>query len=282
MRLQELLSNEKNKKIILVTILAAIALLSFFVISKPAMNPENYKATIASIDEKKTTVMGVSAAAATASTVLAAVPGDVTTPIANQILDISAYLMIVVCVLVLEKTLLTVMGFLSFKILVPTACCLFGAYIFNQKKNLKILATKFLVFALVIVTIIPVGVRISNFVYETNKIDIEQLTAEIDQNLVEDENTDNQSWLDKIIDKVTTGITNANEKAKQLLNNFIDAVALFIIAYCVLPVIIVLLVIWFIKFLFGISMPVTRSSEFPSFKKKKASEDESQSAPQTK
>ena len=47
-----------------------------------------------------------------------------------------------------------------------------------------------------------------------------------------------------------------DRKTKQLLNSFIDAIALFIITYCALPIIIVLFVIWFINFLFKINIPM--------------------------
>ncbi len=35
-----------------------------------------------------------------------------------------------------------------------------------------------------------------------------------------------------------------------------NAIAMFIITYCAIPIIVVFLVIWFIKFLFGITIPV--------------------------
>ena len=106
MDFKQLFSKGITRKSIAVALLLAIALLSIFVISKPATSAENYRSTIESIDEKKATVMGITATAAAASTALAAIPGDVTTPIANQIMEISSYLLIVVCVLVLEKSLL--------------------------------------------------------------------------------------------------------------------------------------------------------------------------------
>ena len=96
MNIKQLLSKDVIKKIICIVILLVFALLSIFVVSRYATSPESYKATIESIDEKKATVMGLTATAATASTALAAIPGDVTTPIANQIMEISSYLLIVV------------------------------------------------------------------------------------------------------------------------------------------------------------------------------------------
>ena len=265
MRIKELLSKEITKKILCVVLLTIIALSSMFFVSKRATSPESYRSVIESIDEKKASVMGITAAAATTSTILAAIPGDVTTPIANQIMEVSSYLLIVVCVLVLEKSLLTVIGYLSFNILIPISCVMLGIYTFVKKETLKILAVKFIVFALVIVTIIPFSLKISDLIYDANKTTIEQVTAEIDK--VEDESQENTSWLEKTLNKIKDGVTAAGNKAKQILNKFIDAIALFIIVYCAIPIIIVLLVIWFFKFLFGAAISVPKWNKTSLLKK---------------
>lgn len=269
MNIKQLLAKDITKKIICITLLLVLALLSIFVVSKYATSPENYKATIESIDEKKATVMGLTATAATASTVLAAIPGDVTTPIANQIMEMSSYLLIVVCVLVLEKSLLTVMGYLSFNILIPIACGMLGFYTFIKKETIKVLAIKFIVFALVISTIIPFSLKISDLIYEVNKTTIEQVSTTVDEAIVQEESKEESSWLDKILNKVKEGVSNAGDKAKQILNKFIDAIAIFIITYCAIPIIVVLLMIWFIKFLFGITIPVPNANNIPLIKRSK-------------
>ena len=64
-----------------------------------------------------------------------------------------------------------------------------------------------------------------------------------------------------MLDNIKESVTNAGEKAKQILNRFIDAIAMFIITYCAIPVIVVLLVIWFIKFLFGITRSRTSGTK---------------------
>lgn len=258
MNFKEILSKEISKKIICIVLLLIVAILSMTVISKIATSPESYTKTIQSIDEKKAAVMGVTATVAATSTALAAIPGDATTPIANQIMDLSSYLLIVVCALVLEKSLLTVMGLLSFKILIPISCVLFGIYTFIKKRTLKILAIKFIIFALIIVTIIPFSMKISDVIYELNQTTIEQVTDKLDTNLTENESTDEKSWIEKALDKIKESTSNAGEKAKQILNNFIDAIALFIITYCALPIIVVFFVLWFINFLFGLSLPTPK------------------------
>lgn len=255
MRYKEFISREITKKSICIILLLIVALLSMTVISKIATSPESYRSTIRSIEEKKATVMGVTATAAATSTALAAIPGDATTPIANQIMELSSYLLIVVCALVLEKSLLTVMGYLSFNLLVPISCVLLGVYTFIKKRTLKILALKFIAFAIVIVAIIPFSMKISDMIYESNQATIEQVTTDLEESVVEDGEKTEKSWLDKTLDKLKESVSDVGEKAKQILNSFIDAIALFIITYCVLPIIIVFFVIWFINFLFKINIP---------------------------
>lgn len=255
MSFKEFVSKEMVRKSICIILLLIVAVLSMTVISKVATSPESYKSTIQSIDEKKATVMGVTATAAATSTALAAIPGDATTPIANQIMELSSYLLIVVCALVLEKSLLTVMGYLSFNLLIPISCVMLGFYTFIKKRTLKILALKFIVFALAIVSIIPFSMEISDMIYEANQATVEQVTTDLEESVIEN-GKEEKSWIDKMLDKIKDSVSDVGEKAKQLLNSFIDAIALFIITYCALPIIIVLFVIWFINFLFKINIPM--------------------------
>lgn len=258
MKFKKLYTNGYTPKIVYIALLMIVVLLSVTVFSKIATSPENYKETIKSIDDKKAVVMAVTATAATASTLLAAVPGDTTTPIANKIMDLSSYLLIVVCALVLEKTLLTVIGYLSFNILIPLACILLGVYVFSKKRTIRALALKLIVFALVIVLIIPLSMKISDMIYETNQTSVEQLTSELEENIEKDDSQEDKSWIDKTLGKIKDGVSDIGEKAKQILNSFIDAIAIFVIAYCVLPIIIVIFVFWFINFLFKLNIPTPK------------------------
>lgn len=241
----------KKEKIIRVAVLLIVAMCSIFIISKIATNPENYRTTIQSIDDKKTTVMGVTAGAAATSTLLAAVPGDATTPIANQIMQISSYLMIVVCVLVLEKSLLPVMGYLSFNILIPVACGLLGIHTFYKKEILKSVAVKITAFALVMVAIVPLSLKIGDMICAVNSSVIEQSIDNIDTTEEASLDDESASWLDNALKRITNGVSDASGYAKQKLSQFIDVIAIFIIAYCVIPIIVVIIFVWLFKFLFG-------------------------------
>lgn len=254
--MRNLLSREITKKILMVLLCLTLALVSVFVVAKHATDPQSYKNTIQSIDDKKATVMGITTATITASTALAAIPGDATTPIANQIMDMGSYLLIVVCALVLEKSLLTVLGFLAFNILVPIACVLFALSIFVKRNILRVLSVKIVVFALVISTIIPFSLKISDMIYESNQSMVTELNDEVEKMDDSKESDEEKSWWESFTDKIKDGVANVGKKAKELVNNFIDVIALFIITYCAIPIIIFLIVIWFVKFLFNIKIPV--------------------------
>lgn len=248
MKKRDITSKENIRKCICIMLLLVCAVLSISVFSKTATSPETYKATIQSIDEKKATVMGVTATAAATSTALALIPGDATTPIANQIMTLSSHLLIVVCALVLEKSLLTVMGGLAFNVFVPLSCILMGIYTFIRKRNVLMLALKFIVLAVFIVALIPSSMKISDMVYEANRTTVEQLESDLSDGTANE--NEEKSFADKIFNGIKQGASAAEEEAKKVLNKFIDAIALFIIAYCVLPIGIILCAAWFIKFLF--------------------------------
>lgn len=256
-------------KLAAIAVLLVFALTSFFALADYATDADNYTHTIEAIDEKKATVMGFTATAAAASTAIAAIPGDASTPIANQIMEISEYLFIVVCFLVLEKSLLTVLGFLSFKVLIPAGCVLLAICVLWRKRSMLTLGLKLVVFALVIAMIVPLSVDISDMIYDANRSTIEGISQEIElmdapeETVPVTEPEEEKSWLDSLkdmagsaIEKVETAVTNTGDEARELLNKFIDAIALFIITYCAIPVVVVFVVIWLVKFLFAITIPV--------------------------
>ena len=301
--------NRVTIRIVAAVLLVSLGLLSFGVFVKPATDPQSYAHTIQEIDDKKATVMTLTAAAAAASTGLAAIPGDATSPIANQIMEISEYLFIVVCFLVLEKSLLTVMGYLGCKILIPLACLLLTLSLFWKKSNLRMLGLKTVIFAVLIVGIIPMSIRISDLIYDVNKSTVEDLNLSYQETLpvetaAEQEETvpqtepvqTEQGWLgclvsgftdrvsevkdqvsnvaENVTEQIGHGVSATVEEAKELLNRFVDAIALFVITYCAIPVIVVLVMVWVVKFLFQVQIPVPQKAMKPFAKNKKIDAEE--------
>ena len=64
------------------------------------------------------------------------------------------------------------------------------------------------------------------------------------------------------------------QEAKALLNRFVDAIALFVITYCAIPVIVVLVMVWVVKFLFQVQIPVPQKAMKPFAKNKKIDAEE--------
>ncbi len=184
-------------------ILLLVAILSVTVIGKYASAPENHQKTIASLDEKKQTVMELTAASTVTSALITLLPGDTATPIAEKMADVSGYLLVVLCAIYLEKYLVTITGYVAFTYLIPIAC---GLWIFNlifANATVRKLAAKLAVFGLAISLVVPASVKISDLIGHTYQAQIEATIedAKNTQNILE-----NSSVVDDTNATETTGI----------------------------------------------------------------------------
>ena len=256
-----MIKNLNLKRISLVGVLLIIAVLSMFVISPFASSAEFHEKTIKKLDEKKITVMELTAATAGAATALSAIPGDATTPIANQIMELSSYLLIVVGAIFLEKMLLTLTGYISFTFLIPIACLLYGIYLYAKNDILKKLAIKLSIFGIVIFMVVPISVKVNNLIEDTYNQTIEEAkNSEIvtEENISEEESE--SGFLSKLKESVSNIGDNASEllkKGEKILSNFIDAIAILLITSCVIPIGVLLFFIWIIKIIFGVKIPIS-------------------------
>ena len=159
------------KRYIYVVILLIVALLSFFPIAKMASDPARYAKTIAALDEKKKTVMELTAASTASSAAITLIPGDVATPLADKLADISGYFVIVICALYLEKYLLTILGLVAFRFMIPAACVILSVGILQKRpaekeKTIK-LAAKVALFGLTMFAVVPASVKVSDMISAT-------------------------------------------------------------------------------------------------------------------
>lgn len=162
-----------KQKCITAAVLLLVAILSITVVGKYVSAPENHQKTIASLDEKKQTVMELTAASTVTSALITLLPGDTATPIAEKMADVSGYLLVVLCAIYLEKYLVTITGYVAFTYLIPIAC---GLWIFNlifANATLRKLATKLVVFGLAISLVVPASVKISDLIGDTYQAQIE-------------------------------------------------------------------------------------------------------------
>lgn len=256
------------KRLISVVVLIVIALISVFKVSKVTSSPEFHAKTIQSLDEKKVMVMELTAATAGAATAIAAIPSDATTPLANQILQLSSYLLIVIGAIFLEKMLLTLTGYITFTYLIPIACLLYIIYLFANKEILKNLAIKLAIFGLAIFMIVPISVKVSNLIEATYETSINQTIEEakniesITEEATTEETEESGGWsafTEKVKDVISSIGDNVSEwlhKGEKMLSNFIDAIAILLITTCVIPIGVLIFIIWIIKIIFGINIPI--------------------------
>lgn len=263
-------NSQKNvKKITLIAILLIIALISFFVLAKIASSPKVHESTINSLSDKRTTVMELTAATAATSIALSAVPGDATTPIANKIADFSSYLIIIFCAIELEKILITVLGYFSFKFIIPLACILYGIYIFSKNNFLKSISIKLCIFGIIITAIIPIGIRVGDIIYDTHKASIEQTIQNAEEANAEiSANTDiadeKETGFFNVFSKINNSISDFAKKGEETLENFIEAIVVLIITSCLIPIAVIFLVVWLTKIIFGININTSKLKKLQS------------------
>jgi hypothetical protein len=256
-----------SKRTMLLIALLAIALLSIFVLSKTLTAPSFNAANIKSLDDKKVTVMKLAAAAAASSTAISLIPGDAAMPIANQIAELSVYFIIILCAILLEKMLISVIGYVAFTYIIPAACLLGALYLYMKKDILKNLAIKLGIFGIVIFMAIPASIKVSDVIYSSYQASIEQTveTAKQNKEYIEEKkkefSKEDKNWIGKAGDylsnftsKIGTGISEITKKGEDTLSTLLDTIAVLIITSCVIPIIVILIFAWIIKILFGFNI----------------------------
>ena len=258
-------------RVVAIIVCIIIACISFFGLAKSYSSPESKinKETIKYLDEKKTTALELSASATAVSTLITLAPGDDGTPVANKLMDLAGYFLIVVSAIYLEKYLLTILGALTFKWLIPVSMLALAVYFGSKKELFWKIGVKIFIFGLAIYAVIPVSVHVSKMIYSTYQ---ESIDATIDEandladesEASKDEDKDSKdskkskdsesSFIDKAKDAVnsvknTLSVT-ANS-VKNMVNKFIDGLAVLIVITCLIPVLVIVFFIWLVKLVLG-------------------------------
>lgn len=271
-----------------------IGILSFTVVGKYAAAPESHQATITSLDEKKNTVLELTMATTATSAVITLLPGDIGTPIAEKVADLSGYLLIVLCAIFLEKYLVTITGYAAFKIFIPAACALFATNLFAHNQSLDRLARKLLVFGICIFLVVPASVKASDLIEHTYQVQIDAAleeakgTEQLLENSVEAEASDNTTestvsgnqtsqsqqtaenpnlWqkakdalsgakesVASVVENVTISSEELVQKVETSLSHFVEAVAVMLITSCVIPLLVLFVFFWLIKILVDVDL----------------------------
>lgn len=241
--LKKLFGTERKIKI---ATLVVVAFFSMFVLSAIFCNPAVHSGTFAFIDEKKANAMMLTGTVTLASTAISALPEDTASSLANELADLAAPLMVIVCVLFLEKYLLTSLELIAFGVLLPLACCILIVDQIRRKKAYRILATKIVLIALVCALIVPVSVLIARMIEGTYSQTVDTTFDELGKLATAFTQTADGGKAG-FLEGLTNGIGKLYDTAKDMLGLMIDGVAILLVTSCLMPLITVAAFVWCIK-----------------------------------
>lgn len=247
----------------IVLVLALAIVLSCTVAANKLTDPSTYAHTIEVLDQNRSTVLGLSAAAAAASAAISALPDDTCTPMAEEISEFTTYFLLILGVLYLEKYLLTILGAAACYVLVPIGCVALLIDRFFPRQTLQSTGKKLLVFAAVLLLVIPSSVWVSdqiNAIYSQSIEMTVQSAAAVSDNLVGDvtgENEESTTVIDEakaLLGDLSGSVGNVVEQFKNLLNRFMEATAVLIVTTCLIPVLVLMFFVWIVKTLFHVQL----------------------------
>ena len=244
--------NRKNTVILIICII--LALISFFMIAPKMADPATFSKTIESLDAKKTTVAELTAASTAASAAITLLPNDIGTPIAEKLVDLSGYFILIFSAIYLEKFLTTLAGYIAFRYMIPIALLGLGINRFFGFELVKRFGMRLIAFALILVLLVPASVGVSNLIEKTHEYSIQQTIDEANSasdEINENNDPENSNALQEFFNKVKGGVTGQLNKFETILSNFIDAVAVLIVTTCVIPILVLLLLLMLVRQFFG-------------------------------
>ena len=251
----------REKRVIAAFLCITLAFMSFFGVAKQMTSTQTHAETIAALDEKKATVMELTAASTAASAAITLIPGDTATPIADKVADLSTRFLIVLCAIYLEKYLVIITGYASWYLLIPVGFILLAVGLLLQKGGIRQvlmqLSTKLIVLGLAIALVIPASVKVSSIIEETYSSSIQQTIDSATQATEEIESAaqnTNKNGLN-IFNSLQQGVNDAARNLEQILNRFMEAIAVMIVTSCVIPIVVLLFFWWVVKAIIGIRLP---------------------------
>lgn len=250
--------SSNSKKLIITLVLVVLGIFMFTKMASSTYLEQMNQDIISSLDQKKVTVMKLAASSTAASTAVTLIPGDVGSPLAENLADISDYLLIIIIAIWLQKYLIAIAGVISFKVFFPATCLLLIFYIFSKKDIFIRIALKLALFGLMIFAIVPTSVSISNHIEATYQSSIQETITKtekenkrIDSKL---QKSDKKFNIKNILDRVNGEKSKLINNMENSLSNMIDAVAVMIVTTCLIPVLVLMAFIWLTNMIFGISI----------------------------
>lgn len=238
-----------------------LAVISFFVAGRFLSMPQTYSDILQSIDEKVQSVLKLTASSTAVSVGITAVPGDIGTPIAEKFADFSEYGILILCVLYAEKYLLTILGSAVFKYIVPIACFLYALCYIRKFEGVKAILIKIAIVSLALYCVIPLSVHVSNLIYDTYQASIDSTISEaedlVDETAAISEAGEDQNAIQQVLNFFSDSTTGVIDRAGEILNSFIESLAVMIVTSCLIPLLVLVFSLWMINQVLGTQIPIS-------------------------
>ena len=251
------MNNTILKKIAVILTLVLIAAVSSFYCADKLAAPEIYENKIHSIDEKAETVLKLTATSTLASAGISAIPGDTATPIANKLADFSQYFLLILSVLYSEKYLMTLIPSGACRFLVPIICGVFIAGRIVKNAAIDRLGYKLLFVTLCVSLVIPLSIGASDMIYDAYRQSIEATITSAEELTDETSpltNEEDKGVIQSILSKLSETTETLTNKASNILNRFVETLAVMIVTSCVIPLAVLLFFLWIIRILTGVDL----------------------------
>jgi len=261
-----------SRSVVLFSILAVlIGGFSFFKGAELLEDTDFYQETVEVLDEKKGNVMGMTAALVGTSTLITGLPDDMGTPVAEQLMDMTDWLLLVLCVVFVEKYGLTMLWVAACKVMLPLACILFVVDMVGEKRTLRQVWMKLAVLSAVFMVAIPIGVKSAEMIEKTYETSIVEMAEDGDElaQLMEAETEEKETWLQTIFGKVKDSAEEKLEKAKEVLVRYTEQTAVMLVTSCAIPVVVLLFLFWVCKTVIGLDIALPKRKTLRIIRRKK-------------
>lgn len=239
-----------TKKIMIAALIILLAVVSATKVAPWAADPDNHRHSITQTDEKIASVMKLSGGAAATSATMSLLPGDMCTPIAEQLAELAKYFLLILSSLYLEKFLISISGYITFSFLVPAACLCACGYVLTGKYNLLRIAGKIALIGGIIFIIVPASVWLSDMVYQTQEAKVNS-TIEQYEDLEIGGNADGG-----FLNEITSITTETIDRISDFIDNLLESLAVMIVTACVIPLLVFVFLIWLVKTIFSANILV--------------------------
>lgn len=274
------MENIRKKSTIIPIIVLIVCILFTLFALRPYMRSDQAKSySVDYLDKKEKTVLTITAASATTSVVLAALPSDATTPVAEKLADVTGYMAGVLVIVYLEKYLVSVIGTFASTWLIPISLGLLIGYFIFRKKWLQSLGIRIFLLSLLLMCIVPLSVAFSKSVENTYQDNLTkateaiQLTENSDTKkdkekakkssdsdssknpleIIEDKLNDAKENVSDAAESVKLSVSDAANKVVNAAENFVELVAIMVLTSFLVPLITFILLLWAAKLIFNVS-----------------------------